>query len=104
MDVDQGPTDGRTRSDDRLGSADAADDLPVPAQVVQRLPSLRPLPLHSRQMSSPVPGVPGGASSPGAICLRSAGIDWGAYMPAPVQPPCRDYQRTSFGLSLAISR
>lgn len=39
--------------------------LPVPAQFVQALPRTVPLPWHTGQMFSPVPGVPGGASSPG---------------------------------------
>jgi len=44
---------------------------PLPSQFAQRWPSFVPLPSHAGQMSSPVPGVPGGASSPGAGGVRS---------------------------------
>jgi hypothetical protein len=38
---------------------------PVPPHLGQAEPSMRPLPWHCGQISSPVPGVPGAASSPG---------------------------------------
>ncbi len=41
---------------------------PVPSQVRQTCSrAVRPVPLHSGQTSSPVPGVPAGASSPGRM-------------------------------------
>ena len=40
---------------------------PVPSQFGHVAPATSPLLLHFGQTSSPVPGVPGGASSPGAI-------------------------------------
>jgi len=40
---------------------------PVPSQFAHVSPSTSPLLSHVGQTSSPVPGVPGGASSPGAI-------------------------------------
>jgi hypothetical protein len=46
---------------------------PVPSQFGQLSPRADfPLPLHCGQMSSPVPGVPGGASSPGLV--RGGGV------------------------------
>lgn len=46
--------------------------LPVPPQFGQSAPlAFLPLPLQTGQMSSPVPGVPAGASSPGFVWL-----DW----------------------------
>src|SRR5690349_14025104 len=41
--------------------------LPVPSQTGQGIPSCSPRPLQCGQMFSPVPGVPGAASSPGAV-------------------------------------
>jgi hypothetical protein len=42
---------------------------PVPPQFGQSLPfSSFPVPRQILHMSSPVPGVPGGASSPGLVC------------------------------------
>src|SRR5690348_6054948 len=38
---------------------------PLPPQFGHWVTPMRPLPPHSRQVASPVPGVPGGASSPG---------------------------------------
>ncbi|CAI08066.1 hypothetical protein ebA3440 [Aromatoleum aromaticum EbN1] len=38
---------------------------PVPPHSAQGLPSTTPVPLQARQVFSPVPGVPGGAWSPG---------------------------------------
>ena len=55
---------------------------PVPSQFSQGFPSILPLPLHSGQMSSPVPGVPGRASSPG----RGFGCCGLGLMPVPQQP------------------
>src|SRR3954452_8173911 len=40
--------------------------LPVPPQTGQSVPSCSPLPPQWGQIFSPVPGVPGAASSPGA--------------------------------------
>jgi uncharacterized protein (DUF1778 family) len=40
---------------------------PLPRQVSHSSPSRRPLPPQLGHTSSPVPGVPGGGSSPGAI-------------------------------------
>jgi hypothetical protein len=41
--------------------------LPLPSQDGHGLPSSRwPVPLHSGQIASPLPGAPGAASSPGA--------------------------------------
>jgi hypothetical protein len=44
---------------------------PVPPQFSQRSPLIFPDPEHFGQTSSPVPGVPGGASSPGLAALGS---------------------------------
>ncbi len=41
--------------------------VPVPRQLGHEPPSLRPLPPQARHAFSPVPGVPGGAWSPGLI-------------------------------------
>jgi uncharacterized protein (DUF1697 family) len=41
--------------------------LPVPSQTGQGVPSCSPVPLQCRQRFSPVPGVPGAASSPGLV-------------------------------------
>ena len=47
--------------------------LPLPSQSAHVWPSTRPLPPHMRHTFSPVPGVPGGASSPGDISGGSRG-------------------------------
>jgi hypothetical protein len=48
---------------------------PVPPQLRHSWPrAVLPLPLHSGQMSSPVPGVPGGASSPGLTGRAGCGF------------------------------
>src|SRR4051812_40680013 len=48
---------------------------PVPSQLRQVAPfASRPRPIHSGQMSSPVPGVPGFASSPGLRGCSSRGL------------------------------
>ena len=45
---------------------------PVPVQATQVVPaSSTPLPPHSRQSPSPVPGVPDGTSSPGRPAVGS---------------------------------
>lgn len=49
---------------------------PVPPQLTQSAPFFcLPLPWHTGQISSPVPGVPGAASSPGFNCLVVPGAD-----------------------------
>ncbi len=57
---------------------------PVPAHCVQGCASLPlPVPPHARQVSSPVPGVPGAASSPGASGAGALeGTDACAALPA----------------------
>jgi hypothetical protein len=56
---------------------------PVPSQFGQAPPrAALPEPLHSGQISSPVPGVPGGASSPGLV--RGAGCVEGWLTPVPL--------------------
>jgi hypothetical protein len=50
----------------------------VPLQRGQGAASWRPVPAHSGQMFSPVPVVPGGASSPGLITM-SVGFYVGAF-------------------------
>src|SRR5918992_1529777 len=54
---------------------------PVPAQVWQAAPSSLPVPPQAGQMFSPAPGVPGGASSPGAMSRVGSSALTGA-------PPC----------------
>jgi hypothetical protein len=53
--------------------------LPVPRQLGQDSPLSLPVPLHSGQIFSPVPGVPTGPSSPGfrggASLWRLLGMD-----------------------------
>ncbi len=71
--------------------------VPVPAHSVHSAPSRRPDPPQSGQTFSPVPGVPGGASSPGAIAGRvgsSGGVGDGVLMPSGVPGAARGaYQR-----------
>ncbi len=57
--------------------------VPLPAHSVHSAPSSSPDPPQSGQRFAPVPGVPGGASSPGAIAVRvgsSGGVGEGVLM------------------------
>ena len=71
--------------------------VPLPAHIAHSAPSISPEPAQSGQTFSPVPGVPGGASSPGAIAAwvgSSGGVGEGVLMPCgvPVAAP-GPYQR-----------
>src|SRR5690606_14198511 len=48
--------------------------LPVPPQFSHGLLLIRPVPRQTGQTSSPVPGVPGGASSPGFMRVLSLSL------------------------------
>src|SRR5215207_460616 len=71
--------------------------LPVPPQVLHGALPSRPLPLQSGQTFSPVPGVPGAASSPG---LTRA---WPAWPPPALPDELLSLLMTSSGYALAVN-